>query len=128
MLALMSADQSLRWLYEAYQDRDWDRARDFLHPAAVVVLPATSERLDGRDHVIGFQRRYPEPWGDLAVLRVIGGEMSAAGEIEVRAPSAAFRMAAFWETRDGLLWRGTEYWVDLGGTPPAGREHAVASA
>ena len=77
---------------------------------------ATSERLAGREEVIRFQREYPEPWGDLAVLRALGDARAAAVEVEVRAPDGVFRMAAFWDVRDGLLARATEYWVDPGGS------------
>jgi ketosteroid isomerase-like protein len=116
-----------RALYAAYQDRDWARAQALLHPEVVLEMPATSERLMGADQVITFQRGYPEPWGDLAVLRALGDARSAAAEVEVRAPDGVFRMAAFWDVRDGLLARGTEYWVDPGGTPPPGRQAFPAS-
>jgi hypothetical protein len=59
----------VRSLYQAYQDRDWSRARTFLHPEAVVEMPGTSERLEGRDAIVAFQRAYPEPWGVLTVKR-----------------------------------------------------------
>ena len=92
-------------------------------------MPATSERLDGREDVIGFQRAYPEPRGDLAVLRVVGDEEVAAAEIEVVAADDTFRMAAFWRTEDGLLREGVEYWVTVGGEePPPGRATSYADA
>jgi ketosteroid isomerase-like protein len=117
----MDAPDLARALYAAYQARDWARALTFLHPDAEVDMPATSERLAGREEVIRFQREYPEPWGDLAVLRALGDAGAAAAEVEIRAPEGVFRMAAFWDVRDGLLARGTEYWVDPGGSPPPGR-------
>jgi len=111
-----------RALYTAYQARDWARAETLLHPGAVLDMPATREQLAGRDQVLRFQREYPEPWGDLTVLRVLGDAQSAAAEVEIRAPGGdVFRMAAIWVLRDGLLASGTEYWVDPGGSPPPGR-------
>jgi ketosteroid isomerase-like protein len=111
-----------RALYTAYQARDWARAETFLHPDAVLDMPATGERLVGREQVLRFQREYPEPWGELSVLRVLGDAAAAAAEVQIRAPGGdVFRMAAFWALRDGLLASGTEYWVDPGGSPPPGR-------
>ena len=125
----MSAVELVRRLYEAYQARDWETATTFLHDDATVAMPATSERLDGREGVIGFQRAYPEPWGDLAVLRVVGDDEVAAAEIEVVAADDTFRMAAFWRAEDGLLREGVEYWITVGGEePPPGRATSYADA
>jgi len=117
----MDAPDLARALYTAYQAPDWARAQTYLHPDAEVAMLATSERLAGRDEVIRFQREYPEPWGELAVLRALGDARAAAVEVEVRAREGVFQMAAFWDVRDGLLALGTEYWVDPGGSPPPGR-------
>jgi len=123
----MGSAQLVRQLYEAYQARDWQAAEAIVHPDAIVDMPATSERLAGRAQVVGFQRDYPEPWGDLAVLSVIESGSKAAAQVEVRAPDSVYRMAAFWEVWDGLLWHGTEYWVTAGEAPPPGRAHFVVS-
>jgi ketosteroid isomerase-like protein len=122
----VDAVAQVRALYEAYQDRDWARAAGFLHPDAVVEMPATGEWLDGRDGVIEFQRSYPEPWGVLTVRRALGGAHESAAEIEVVDPAGRrFAMAAFWRQRDGLLQTGIEYWVTVGGEqPPPGRPTA----
>ena len=121
----MSAAELVRRLYEAYQERDWDAAAELVHEDAVLAMPATSERLAGRAGVLDFQRAYPEPWGELRVLRVVGEGDSAAAEIEVVAPEATFRMAAFWRAEGGLLREGAEYWVTVGGEePPPTRERA----
>lgn len=72
-----------RALYEAYQDRDWARPATFLHPHVAVEMPAAAERLEGRDAVIEFQRSDPEPWGVLAVRRVLADPDLAAAEVTV---------------------------------------------
>ncbi|CAN5700610.1 hypothetical protein BH18ACT13_BH18ACT13_03760 [soil metagenome] len=90
-------------------------------------MPATAERLVGRSKVVEFQRDYPEPWGDLSLLRIVGKGETAAAEIEVVAEEATFRMAAFWRAGEGLLREGVEYWVTVGGEePPPNRAHAQA--
>ena len=125
----MSAVELVRRLYEAYQARDWETAATFLHEEATVAMPATAERLKGREGVIGFQRAYPEPWGELTVLRVVGDDKVAAAEIEIVAADDTFRMAAFWRAEDGLLREGVEYWVTVGGEePPPERASARTDA
>jgi ketosteroid isomerase-like protein len=121
----VSAVELVRRLYEAYQARDWETASSFLHDDATVAMPATAERLDGRDGVIDFQRAYTEPWGDLSVLRVVGDEELAAAEVEVVAPDDTFRMAAFWRAEDGVLREGVEYWVTVGGEEPPPERQAA---
>jgi ketosteroid isomerase-like protein len=119
----MDAADQVNALYEAYQARDWERAAGCLHPDVVLDMPATSERLTGRDGVLAFQRDYPEPWGELTVRRVIGGRGQAAAEVEIVDPAGQrFANAAFWRQRDGLLHAGVEYWVTVGAdSPPPGR-------
>jgi hypothetical protein len=110
-------------LYERYQARDWPGAAARLHPDARLDMPATGEHLVGREQVIALQERYPEPWGDLEVLRVLNDDSgdSAVAEIEIVAPTAVFRCAAFWMVQDSLLHRGVEYWVTVGGEEPPPR-------
>jgi ketosteroid isomerase-like protein len=123
----VAAVNMARELYTAYQARAWALAETFLHPDAVLDMPATGERLVGREQVMRFQREYPEPWGTLTVLHALCDASSAAAEVQIRAPGGdVFHMAAFWELRDGLLARGTEYWIDPGGSPPPGRTAYLA--
>ena len=117
-----STRELVRSLYERYQARDWHAARQLLHPDARLTMPATGEVLTGRDGVIGLQECYPEPWGDLAVLRVVsdGGD-TAVAEVEITGPAELFRCAAFWEAHEGRLQRGVEYWVTVGAEQPGPR-------
>ena len=124
---MTSAADLVRELYEANQRRDWEAAAGLLEEDAVVEMPATAERLVGRSKVVEFQRDYPEPWGDLSLLRIVGKGETAAAEIEVVDEEATFRMAAFWRAGEGLLREGVEYWVTVGGEgPPPNRAHAQA--
>lgn len=84
-------------LYERYQARDWEAAARVLHPEAQVALPATGEHLSGRDGVIAFQRDYPEPWGDLSVMRVVAStshRQDGAGGGAGEAAAAELRITA----------------------------------
>lgn len=118
----MHTGNLVRKLYEAYQARDWSAAEALLHPEVVVDMPATEERLVGREQLMRFNRDYPEPWGQMGVLRVVAGHADdAAAEVEVHAGAEVLRMASFWASRDGLLCHGTEYWLRLGEEPPPER-------
>ncbi len=119
----MEPVEAVRSLYEAYQGRDWERARALLHPDVIVDMPATGERLLGRDDVVSFERSYPEPWGVMTVHRVFGDASGAAAEVTVNAPDGGrFAFGAFWRVEDGLLHYGVEYWVTAGGdSPPPSR-------
>jgi ketosteroid isomerase-like protein len=125
----MDPVDAVRALYQAYQDRDWSRAGSFLHVEAVVEMPGTAERLEGREAIIGFQRDYPEPWGVLSLKRQWGDRHSAAAEAQVvDAAGAVFALAAFWEVHEGRLHRGVEYWLDVGvGAPPSSRASSAAT-
>jgi hypothetical protein len=75
----------VRGLYERDQQRDWVGAAHLMHPAAQLDMPATGEHLVGRDQIMGLQENYPEPWGDLAVLRVVSEDSKhmAVAEFEI---------------------------------------------
>lgn len=123
-LASVSTSEKLgRGLYERYQHRDWAGAAHLVHPAAQLDLPATGERLVGRDQVMRLQENYPEPWGDLAVLRVVSEDSNhvAVAELEVVSAAGVFRCGAFWRTHQEKLHGGVEYWVTVGGEQPPAR-------
>jgi hypothetical protein len=92
----MNPGEQVRAQYGAYQDRDWARAATFLHPQVVVEMPANSERLEGQHAVIELQPSYPEPWGVLAVRRVLTDPDGVAAEVSVVDPGGRrFALAAF---------------------------------
>jgi ketosteroid isomerase-like protein len=123
LASVSSAEQLVRGLYERYQQRDWAGAAHLMHPAAQLDMPATGEHLVGRDQIIGLQENYPEPWGDLAVLRVVSEDSKhlAVAEFEIVSAAGVFRCAAFWRTHQEKLHRGVEYWVTVGGEQPPAR-------
>jgi hypothetical protein len=82
----------VRALYERYQARDWSAAEELLDPGVHLWMLATSEVLSGRDSVLGLQVDYPEPRGELRVLRVVGdGGSGAAVEVEITGLEQVFR-------------------------------------
>lgn len=125
----MDPGDLVRALYEAYQDRDWDRASALLLPDAIVDLPATAERLDGRAEILAFQRDYPEPCGVMTVQRALGDPTGAAAQVTVDGDGGArFACAAFWRVSEGLLHHGVEYWITVGAEdPPSSRARSAST-
>jgi ketosteroid isomerase-like protein len=104
----------VRQLYESFQRRDWDACVPLLHPDGVYDAPRTAEHLDGGEAILEYMRAYPEPWGELSILRIVADGETAVAEIEVTGgQEGEFRLAAFWTIRDGTLYRGVEYWTPL---------------
>ncbi len=109
----MRGAELVRALYERYQARDWTGAAALLHPEAQLRMPATDEYLLGRQQVLAFQRNYPEPWGELRVLRAASDSTVAVAEIAIVRDTDVFRCAAFWTTQEDTLLSGVEYWVTV---------------
>ncbi len=109
----MRGAELVRALYERYQARDWTGAAAPLHPEAQLRMPATDEYLLGRQQVLAFQRNYPEPWGELRVLRAASDSTVAVAEIAIVRDTDVFRCAAFWTTQEDTLLSGVEYWVTV---------------
>ena len=49
---------------------------------------------------------------------------TAVTDVEVHGATVEARVISFFEVRDGLIWRMTEYWPDPF-DPPASRAHLV---
>lgn len=97
-------------LWARIDERDWVGAGELLAPGVVVEWPVSRERMRGRGNYLAVQSEYPEGWA-IRVLRVVGGQGEAASEVEVPMEGVGvFRVASFWQVREGLVVAGTEYW------------------
>jgi ketosteroid isomerase-like protein len=114
-----------RRLWELFQARRWDEARDLLHEDFEAEWPDTGERIRGCDNFLELNRNYPEPWS-IEVKRVVWGADEVALEAAVTHPEGVSHAAGFYELRDGRILRATEYWVDgRSQEPPAWRARWV---
>ena len=116
----MTPDEVVTLYWQRMQARDWAGVHALLAPDVVVEWPASGERFEGPDAVVGVNRAYPDGW-TIRVQRVVAGPDGDTAVSEVEVPQddvGTFAVASFWQVRDGLISRGREYWVTCGGEEP----------
>ena len=122
---MTDAKDVVRGLWDRFQARDWEGAGELLADDVVVDWPHSRERIRGRENVIALNRNYPQGWS-IRVLRVVGEGDVVASEVAVDHGEDTFHAASFYELRNGLIARVSEYWVDPPqGEPPAWRAQWV---
>ena len=116
--------QAVELLWQRFQDRDWNGARELLADGFVAEWPHSRERIVGADAFIEVNRRYPGDWS-LALRHIVADGDRVVSEVEVEhAEDGVFCAASFFELREGLIERAREYWVAAGSEePPAWRSH-----
>lgn len=123
----MTPAEVVRTLWERIQGRDWTGARALLAEDVQVEWPATRELISGADNFISVQSEYPEGWR-IRVLSVVQEGDTVVSEVEVPHEGlGVFRAASFWTVRGGLIARGREYWVTVGGETPPDWRRAFAT-
>jgi ketosteroid isomerase-like protein len=103
----------VRSLWELFEARRWDDARELLAEDFVTEWPHSGERIRGRDNYIELNRNYPEGWS-IRVDRIVDAGDVVVSEITVTQGDDTFNAAALFEVRDGKLARAREYWVETG--------------
>jgi ketosteroid isomerase-like protein len=118
----MTAEEIVRSLWERFEARDWDGARELLAGAMVCRWPHSDERFEGADAFIAMNRAYPEGWR-ITIVDVAAVPGGAASRIRVDQDHQVFHAASFFTVRDGLIAEAVEYWVGQGQEqPPAWRK------
>jgi ketosteroid isomerase-like protein len=113
-----SPGQVVREFWERLQARDWEGALARLAPGVMVDWPATGERFESAEAVVGVNRAYPEGW-QIRVVRVVEDGDTVATEVEVPQEGlGVFAVASFWTVHDGLIRSGREFWVMASGDDP----------
>jgi ketosteroid isomerase-like protein len=97
---------------------DWRGAAALLHDDFVLEWPQSGERIRGREHFVEVNARYPAagPWR-FTVHRVVADARGVATDVGVTDGAVVARAVSFFELRDGLVWRITEFWPEP--FPPA---------
>jgi SnoaL-like protein len=115
----------VRRLWELFDAREWDAARELLADDVVCEWPHSRERIVGRDNVIELNRIYPD-WDSLRVEQVVGDGDRVASVVRVEAGGDVVWAASFFELTGGRIARMFELWVDEGTQDtPEWRAHLV---
>ena len=116
-MAASNNAQLVRRLWDLFQAREWDAARDLLTEDFAAEWPHSRERFRGRDAFIEMQRAYPEGWA-IEVQRIVGRGGEIASEIRVTHAGRTFYAASFFEVRHGKLASVRELWVEEASEEP----------
>lgn len=115
---------TVRAYWRAAEERDWEAFAATLAADAVLDLPQTRERVQGREACTRFNREYPGDW-HLAVTRLVGSGGRAVSQVKVTIGDESATGISFFELDEhGLVVLVEEWWPEPY-DPPAGREHLV---
>jgi hypothetical protein len=112
--------ETVRALWDSFQQRDWAGARRLLADDAAMTWVCTAERFQGGDAVIAVNAAYPEGWS----IHVLDCAPLADGRIlslvRVDHPPQCFFATSLVRVEDGLIVEIEEYWATAE-APPAWR-------
>ncbi|HEV2238643.1 MAG TPA: nuclear transport factor 2 family protein [Ktedonobacterales bacterium] len=92
---------------------DWDAVGAVLHDDFLLTWPQSGERIRGRVNFSAVNAQYPatDVWR-FAVRHLVADEAMAASRVAVTMAALNAEVISFFEPRDGLIWRVTEYWPE----------------
>jgi hypothetical protein len=117
--------QRIEHFWQTMNANDWHAVGALLHDDHLLVYPQSGERFRGRENFIALNFQYPAAgaWR-FTVHRLIAAETEAVTDAGVTDSVRAHRVIPYFEFRDGLIWRMTEYWPDPFAAAPR-RAHLV---
>jgi ketosteroid isomerase-like protein len=113
----------IRRYFETMSGRDWDGFGELLSEDVCYELPQTRELIAGREKFVSFNREYPGDWS-FTVSRLIADGTTGAGSMNFTVGETELVGLAFFELRDGVITRVTDFWPEPY-EAPGGREHLV---
>jgi hypothetical protein len=92
---------------------DWDAVGTVLHDEFLLTWPQSGERIRGRANFSAVNAHYPatDVW-HFAVRHLVADDTMAASAVAVTMSALKAEVVTFFEVRDGLIRRVTEYWPD----------------
>ncbi len=105
--------QRIEQFWQTMNTNDWHAVSALLHDDYLLVYPQSGERFRGRENFIALNSQYPAAgaWR-FTVHRLIADETEAVTDVGVTDSARTDRVISFFEFRDGLIWRMTEFWPD----------------
>jgi hypothetical protein len=105
--------QIVERFWQLMNTNDWDAVGTVLHDDYLLTWPQSGERIRGRANFSAFNAHYPAAgvWR-FTVRHLVADDKMAATAVAVTDGSRNDEVVTFFELRDGLIWRVTEYWPD----------------
>ncbi|HEX8731322.1 MAG TPA: nuclear transport factor 2 family protein [Ktedonobacterales bacterium] len=92
---------------------DWRAVGALLHDDFLLEFPQSGERFRGRENFIAFNASYPAAgrWV-FTVNSLLAEGARVVSDVGVSDGARVDRAISFFEVRDSLIWRMTEFWPD----------------
>jgi ketosteroid isomerase-like protein len=105
--------QIIERYWQTMNTNDWRAVGALLHDDYVLVWPQSGELIRGRENFISVNAHYPADgvWR-FTVLRVIADEAGTVTDVTATNGTRTDRAVSFFEFRDDLVWRMTEFWPE----------------
>ncbi|RPI77575.1 MAG: nuclear transport factor 2 family protein [Desulfobacteraceae bacterium] len=105
----MEYGKTVEQYWQTLNDRDWQAFGALLHEGMVYEIPQTRERVRGKEAYIDFNKTYPGDW-TLAIVHLVADQHRAVSQIAFRDDGQEQVGISFFEFKDGLICRITDFW------------------
>ena len=116
-MPLSTGVQTVRAMWQAFQARDWPRARSLLRADLQATWWTSGERFSSADGFIQAQSRYPEGWTIhlIEVAPLQDGRVVSVARVDH--PPGQFFATSFFRIDDGIILGIDEYWGTVEAPP-----------
>ncbi|MBZ0304179.1 MAG: nuclear transport factor 2 family protein [Anaerolineae bacterium] len=106
----------VRTLWQAFDQMDFELARELLHADFVCEWPQSRERIRGADNYLAVNQHYPGSWR-IYILKIVADADEAVSEVEIEYTNdngavRQDRAVSFFRLRDGKIVYLREYWPE----------------
>ncbi len=105
----MTARDAVLRHWQAANARDWPRFATVLSRELIYEVPQTRERVRGSDNYLEFFQTWPGNWR-AEIVQLIADERGAVTTIDFVTDQGRETGISFFEVRDGVITRITDYW------------------
>lgn len=113
-----SNGQIVKQFWEAFDTSDFDLAGSYMNENVIVIWPNTNEVFRGRDNFFLAQKNYPGIWR-INLERLVSKADLIISVVRVKSEDnlQEFYATSFFEFKEGLIEKITEYWGDISEPP-----------
>lgn len=113
----MGAEEIVLLHWQAANARDWTCFATLLAPELIYEVPQTRERVRGSAGYLEFFRTWPGNWR-ADIVQLIADGQRAVTTIDFISDAGRETGISFFEVREGLISRITDYWPSAYDPPP----------